>query len=620
MIGSTSPMKLSSNWLLYIIFILISTTCTPFVHSNEPSIKLPWPKNESHIATQGYSDIHGGIDFDFDDVDGDYILAVADGEIVFASNNGSWNDGYGNYIKIDHGNNYFTLYAHLDKVRKSSGFVNQGEIIGEAGTTGMSTSDHLHFEFMRGNTRIMPNFEECSCTPVTGDLYTSDNGIFLSLVGDGVTLYEQINHTGLLETLTIGTYPDLRASLIGSSSASSILVPDNWFIIAYTEKDFSGETITFYEDISDLNSTLIGSDSIASVQVGGPSQNLPIINHQFNSSDSGKFFVAITTDDQIYAFPISDEPQIGEYVGIGAVAAVADFDNDGQNEILAVREDDRRLRLYDNDNGQGFIELIVSEDAYPPENFSLVRPGVHDSAVADFDNNNLLDFAFSGRRCSAPHCGSSGEGLIQIHFNMGGNQFERVSLDVEGVMNRDMEGVIGLDNGDFNSDGFQDLAAQHYWSRPSANTAHLFIGNGDRSFDDNVVFSNSNPSNWQGGTQSMASGDFNNDGNLDLIVGQDDDGDPGQTWLYLGNGEGEFTYFIPAYDTNTDNESGNDKPGSGTSDAYDFDSDGNLDVIAAASNIGLLLFKGNGDGTFQDPITIDDELNWSRVVTPPEIQ
>lgn len=64
---------------------------------------------------------------------------------------------YGNYVKIDHGNGYSTLYAHLEKVTVKKGqVVKQGQVIGMMGNTGNSYGAHLHFEVRKDNTRIDP--------------------------------------------------------------------------------------------------------------------------------------------------------------------------------------------------------------------------------------------------------------------------------------------------------------------------------------------------------------------------------------------------------------------------------------------------------------------------------
>mgnify|MGYP001237023393 CR=1 FL=1 len=55
--------------------------------------------------------------------------------------------GFGNHIKLDHGNGYTTLFAHLSKIKVKHGQkVARGEIIGLTGNTGRSTAPHLHYE------------------------------------------------------------------------------------------------------------------------------------------------------------------------------------------------------------------------------------------------------------------------------------------------------------------------------------------------------------------------------------------------------------------------------------------------------------------------------------------
>lgn len=65
--------------------------------------------------------------------------------------------GYGNYIMIDHGNGYQTLYGHMSSYAISDGqSVSQGQVIGYVGDTGLVTGPHLHFEIWSGGGRIDP--------------------------------------------------------------------------------------------------------------------------------------------------------------------------------------------------------------------------------------------------------------------------------------------------------------------------------------------------------------------------------------------------------------------------------------------------------------------------------
>ncbi|TIO09436.1 M23 family metallopeptidase [Mesorhizobium sp.] len=83
------------------------------------------------------------------------IAAAFDGEIVFQGDGG----GYGNLVKMSHGNGRETRYAHMQKFAIEGGVgarVKAGDIIGYIGTTGLSTGPHLHFELYRNGQAIDP--------------------------------------------------------------------------------------------------------------------------------------------------------------------------------------------------------------------------------------------------------------------------------------------------------------------------------------------------------------------------------------------------------------------------------------------------------------------------------
>lgn len=64
---------------------------------------------------------------------------------------------YGNHIEIDHENGYETLYAHLTQILVKEGqYVRKGELIGTVGSTGLSTSPHLHYEVHLNGEKVNP--------------------------------------------------------------------------------------------------------------------------------------------------------------------------------------------------------------------------------------------------------------------------------------------------------------------------------------------------------------------------------------------------------------------------------------------------------------------------------
>lgn len=76
------------------------------------------------------------------------VSSVADGTVIFAG----WRGGYGRCIKIKHPGGYITSYGHLSRfargIRKGS-TVNQGQVIGYVGATGLATGPHLDFRITR---------------------------------------------------------------------------------------------------------------------------------------------------------------------------------------------------------------------------------------------------------------------------------------------------------------------------------------------------------------------------------------------------------------------------------------------------------------------------------------
>jgi len=83
-------------------------------------------------------------------------IHAADGGVVVKARHG-YSGGYGNYVEINHGNGFATLYAHMIKLNVSLGQrVGQGQVIGFVGSTGRSLGSHLHFEIHVGGVRINP--------------------------------------------------------------------------------------------------------------------------------------------------------------------------------------------------------------------------------------------------------------------------------------------------------------------------------------------------------------------------------------------------------------------------------------------------------------------------------
>lgn len=94
---------------------------------------------------------HRGLDIAYPN--GTTIHAVQSGQVIIAG----YHSSYGNYVVINHGGGICTLYAHASSLLVSVGdTVTQGQAIAKVGSTGDSTGNHLHIEFIVDGTRVDP--------------------------------------------------------------------------------------------------------------------------------------------------------------------------------------------------------------------------------------------------------------------------------------------------------------------------------------------------------------------------------------------------------------------------------------------------------------------------------
>jgi murein DD-endopeptidase MepM/ murein hydrolase activator NlpD len=96
---------------------------------------------------------HKGVDYAA--ARGTPIKAAGDGRVVFSGRKG----GYGKTVVLKHGGTYTTLYAHMSRMHrraKTGKYVQQGQVIGYVGKTGLATGPHLHYEFRVRGRHVDP--------------------------------------------------------------------------------------------------------------------------------------------------------------------------------------------------------------------------------------------------------------------------------------------------------------------------------------------------------------------------------------------------------------------------------------------------------------------------------
>jgi len=307
---------------------------------------------------------------------------------------------------------------------------------------------------------------------------------------------------------------------------------------------------------------------------------------------------------------------------------LADVNKDGKLDVIAV------------DPGSNDVRVLLGkgDGTFQPAVITALTQPTYGIVVGDFNGDGNPDVVVGDAAGVSPRnvivllgkgdgtfaapttftTGGSGEGLIlTADFNGDGK------LDIAVVNESDNTVSILLGNGDgtfqapkitpalatdgflgamaaadLNGDGKLDLVVPD-WVSAAAGQVAILLGKGDGTFQAPTFLTSSGGSTWP------VIADFNKDGKLDLAVANQF----GTIDVFLGNGDGSFNTPLVLNDVQTN--VGNPIPISLV--VGDFNLDGNLDLLVGPNssdiqanpftnvNVGLQLFLGNGDGTFQVP-------------------
>ncbi len=129
-----------------------TATVGGYIWPENVSKKITSPMGSRNTGIRGASTNHKGVD-----IGGvgytTSVLATKAGIVITAKKSSS----YGNYVVISHGKGNTTLYAHMSSLKvKENDRVNQGDVIGITGSTGISSGPHLHYEITEGGVRVDP--------------------------------------------------------------------------------------------------------------------------------------------------------------------------------------------------------------------------------------------------------------------------------------------------------------------------------------------------------------------------------------------------------------------------------------------------------------------------------
>lgn len=263
----------------------------------------------------------------------------------------------------------------------------------------------------------------------------------------------------------------------------------------------------------------------------------------------------------------------GPIVGSGQISLGlwADFDNDGHLDMfrLSALGVERLFRSRGNGTFEGFTTSALSNDIV--SSFG--------AAWGDFDGDGFVDLAVTVGDIDG---GTYAPSQVLLR-NESGGAFARVSGSAFGSIVTERGGGSACAWGDYDNDGDLDLFVGN--NRTGANRAFLFRNDGRSGF---TRITEGPVANDRGFPFTADWGDFDNDGDLDLFVGN---ARGLRNLLYRNLGDGQFARIDQGPVVEDDNATG--------SAAWaDYDNDGFLDLFAANDPGDEVLYRGNGDGTF----------------------
>jgi hypothetical protein len=266
---------------------------------------------------------------------------------------------------------------------------------------------------------------------------------------------------------------------------------------------------------------------------------------------------------------------------------IADLNGDGKPDVACVTAIGEVCTALGNGDGTFRVAPTLSFGGPAPS------AAAQTIVQADFNGDGNLDLAGA-----SPIGNANGGGTIFVSLTNGNGTYQApIATQLSAGTPTSM--VVG----NFNKDGKVDLAVVFQTQSSTAGVA-IFLGKGDGTFQPEVDY------NADG--YSVATADFNGDGNPDLIVSTNVSVNRSSSvfFLLLGNGDGTFGFAKSLPLAN---------PASGGIAVGDFNHDGKMDIAISeltsgvAGAVGVLL--GNGDGTFQSEMDVPLTLPPHSVAT-----
>lgn len=295
---------------------------------------------------------------------------------------------------------------------------------------------------------------------------------------------------------------------------------------------------------------LVDTDNIAAVDVNGDGKTDLVLT----VVSQGGSLVFIGKGNGTFQNPVSYTTGTYAY-GL----AVEDVNGDGNPDLVVTDQESNYLTVILG-NGDG---TFGPRTTLPSASSNPLDQGAQASVIGDFNRDGVPDLVM------ADNAG------VLLLLGAGKGKFRKPIV----VNSFQANSVVA---GDFNGDGYLDLVLV-------AGNVEVLLGNGNGTFTQSADLTLASP--VRGG---LVVGDFNNDGYQDLVVVGNGFLQKNPIYVFLGKGDGTFQppkQFWSSSSIPSAIASG------------DFNHDGKLDLVVMLNPNGIAVMLGNGDGTFQSPAT-----------------
>jgi hypothetical protein len=406
-------------------------------------------------------------------------------------------------------------------------------------------------------------------------LSNADDGTISVLLGNG-------NGTVNAEPLRYATGGDPWETPIladfNGDGLLDVIVADDYYSLAYLQGygDGSFRSAPVY-DLPNMFDQDTYTYSVASADFNGDGIPDVVVGQDRNFGATGVVVYLGKGDGTFYPGVSYGPSPTLEYV------AVADFNGDGIPDIAATDSQNGIVQIFLG-NGDGTFSIGL---VYPSDTNDSPYP--ENVVTGDFNHDGNVDLAIA----------NPGSGTLSVLLGNGDGTFQMpASYAVPGWA------PYFIATADVNGDGYLDLEACAETDDPPAIVIML-------AHNDNTgTFAAPTFINTTGWPQSVAFGDLNGDGKLDMAVTQTEGTYPGYVSIALGNGNGTFGSFTDYPASASDGGLGDSWPNS--LQIFDINGDGNLDLLYLNGDYGTLAVAlGNGDGTIATPVEFPtSEYTW----------